>query len=335
MKALLDLDRPHFAAWIGLYDIDAGPGGKSPSEIPTPLYYVALCGFHHLVRHIAIKHPQYVNAIGCSYGFPLVAALCKNHVSAAELLLKYGGNLDVRDTRKQTALHKAIDRPEKVAIDAVQSLLERGTDVNARRDDLLTPLHLAMNTGELLLLLRSGVDVNAQDKDHDFPLHSASYNGRLEIARVLLDNGAKVNAKNGRGETPLHQVSQGEYESQADGVGIAQLLLDRGKDFETPLHFACFRGEPEIARLLLNHDAKVNARNNQGETPLHLVSLGEYDSPNDGVRVAELLLERGADMNAQDEVDWTPLHSASYNGKPEITQVLLHHGAKADTTSFC
>ena len=100
------------------------------------------------------------------------------------------------------------------------------------------------------------------------------------------------------------------------------------KDWETPLHFACFRGKPEIARLLLDHGAQVNAKNYQGEIPLHLVSRGEYDSPDEGVRVAKLLLERGTDMNAQDEFGWTPLHSASYSGRHEISQFLLLCGAK-------
>ncbi len=48
---LFDLDKPHFAAWIELYDIDAESGEKLPSEIPSPLYYSALCGFHGLIRH--------------------------------------------------------------------------------------------------------------------------------------------------------------------------------------------------------------------------------------------------------------------------------------------
>ena len=100
------------------------------------------------------------------------------------------------------------------------------------------------------------------------------------------------------------------------------------KDWETPLHFACFRGKPEIARLLLDHGAQVNAKNYKGEIPLHLVSRGEYDSPDEGVRVAKLLLERGTDMDAQDEFGWTPLHSASYNGRHEISQFLLLCGAK-------
>jgi ankyrin repeat protein len=67
---------------------------------------------------------------------------------------------------------------------------------------------------------------------------------------------------------------------------------------------------------------------------LHLVSRGEYNSPDDGVRVAELLVERGADVNAQDKVGWTPLHSASNNGMHGIAQVLLRHSAKVNVENY-
>ena len=100
------------------------------------------------------------------------------------------------------------------------------------------------------------------------------------------------------------------------------------KDRETPLHFACFRGKLDIARLLLDHGAQVNAKNYRWEIPLHLVSRGEYDSPDEGVRVAKLLLERGTDMNAQTVFGWTSLHYASYNGRHEISQFLFHCGAR-------
>jgi hypothetical protein len=99
MKALFDAEQPHFTAWIGLYDMDARSGGRLPLEIPSPLYYAALCGFHGLVEHLIIKCPQDVNASGGSYGLPLIAALRNNHFQVAELLVKHGGSFGVQDVR--------------------------------------------------------------------------------------------------------------------------------------------------------------------------------------------------------------------------------------------
>jgi protein phosphatase 1 regulatory subunit 16A len=64
-------------------------------------------------------------------------------------------------------------------------------------------------------------------------------------------------------------------------------------------------------------------KNNQGSTPLHLISQGKYSSQEDGVGIARLLLERGVDVNAQEKDLFTPLHSAAFNGRLEIAQVLL------------
>ncbi len=153
------------------------------------------------------------------------------------------------------------------------------------------------------LILERGVDVNAQDKDHDSPLHSASYSGKLEIPRVLLDRGAKPNAKNDRGGTPLHQVSQGEYESQADGVRIAQLLLDRGvyvnaqdKNGVTSLHLASWCGKLEIARLLLEYAALKGGR---VRTLSHLGLEGEYYGQEHNRGITHTFLERTVDLNME------------------------------------
>ena len=99
MISLFDPNMPHFAAWLSLYDIDTGSGGKLPSKIPSPMYYAALCGFHGLVQHIINEYPQDVNAFGGSYGFPLIAALCRNHFLVAELLLEHGGSFDAQDVK--------------------------------------------------------------------------------------------------------------------------------------------------------------------------------------------------------------------------------------------
>jgi ankyrin repeat protein len=308
MKSLFNSDKPHFSAWIGLYDKDTKYEKKLPSEIPSPLYYSALCGFHDLVRYLAVKHPHHVNAVGGSCGLPLVAALCRSHFKVAELLLEHGGTVDVRDTEEQTPLHKVMARHDKTDIDAVQFLLEHGADVNSRRDDLWTPLHLAVTVGG------------------------------LTMARILLEHRADANSRNKDGQTPLHLLSKWTTsQDEDDSPDLAKSLLEYGanmdekdNDSAAPLHLASYHGKLQMAQLLLDHGAQANAKTDSGETPLHRVSFGTFKSQQDGVRLVELLLGRGAEVDVQRKDNWTPLHVASYYGKLEIVRLLLNQGAKVN-----
>ncbi|KAI0249873.1 hypothetical protein BJV78DRAFT_1394391 [Lactifluus subvellereus] len=63
--------------------------------------------------------------------------------------------------------------------------------------------------------------------------------------------------------------------------------------------------QAEGAKLLVECGANVQARNNNGETPLYLAWKGGY---HDTMR---LLLDRGADVDAQDDNYLTPLHLIS------------------------
>ncbi len=147
----------------------------------------------------------------------------------------------------------------------------------------------------------------------------------------------RVMADHWLGKTPLHDVSQGKYDSEEAGVGVARLLLERGgnvngqtKQQWTPLHVASFNGKLDIARLLLDYGANMDVVDDFGEAPLHKVSGRKHDSEEAGVGVARLLLERGGDVNGQTRQQCTPLHVASFNGKLEIARLLLDHGAKVD-----
>ena len=380
MESLFDCDKPHFAAWVRIFNIDEPYQAylDLPSKIPSPLYYTALFGFHDLVENLSIKHPQNINAVGGQHDFPLLAALSGKHARAAEILIKHGANVDIKGKGKQTPLHEAI-----TDVAMVRLQLNRGADVNSQRDDLSTPLHLAARCGELAVvqvllehkpdvnsrdacgetplhiaswgdylsrehcigivqpLLDRGADVNSLDLDCRTPFHSASLLWRVEIVRMLLDHNANVKVKSEQGETPLHLVSRGHYDSHEHGIGVARILLERGvdvnaldKSHRTALHPASF-GKLEIARLLLDHGANANVENARGETPLHLVSRGRYDSDEHGVGIAQLLLERGVDhVDAQAKNKWTPLHLAAFNGRLELTRVLLDHGADMNAKNF-
>ena len=222
-------------------------------------------------------------------------------------------------------------------------LLDHGANTDTEDDQGGTPLHAVShgthNSQECgvsiaRLLLEQGVDVNAQMKDKATPLHMVAFSGNVELARVLLDLGADAHAVDELGETPLHRVSHREYDSQEDGIRIARLLLERGVDVNTPsktnytpLHTAAFNGRLEIAQVLLDHDASANEKDDLGETPLHKVSRGEYESQDNGVGIARLLLKHNVDVHAPNIDNNTALHLAALCGRLEISQVLLDNGA--------
>jgi len=91
---------------------------------------------------------------------------------------------------------------------------------------------------------------------------------------------------------------------------------------ETPLHYAATFGSTESVRLLLEHGANPNARNNAEATPL---IYGTYN-----LDKARLLVEKGADVNAHARNGITPLMvAASVHGNVETVRYLLDHGADA------
>ncbi len=180
MERLFDQAKPHFAAWIWLYDIDRRYWVDPMSEIrPTqseavPLYYASLCGFRGLVERLLASYSPETNTRGGTHTTPLHAATIKGHVEVASLLLESGADPNSRDD---------------LGLRMVQLLVNSGADVNVADDDGLTPLHAAAQGGYCNvaeLLLESGARLDAPEMDQKTPPHLACANGRLEGHTFLL-----------------------------------------------------------------------------------------------------------------------------------------------------
>jgi ankyrin repeat protein len=88
-------------------------------------------------------------------------------------------------------------------------------------------------------------------------------------------------------------------------------LKAKDEDGWTPLHVASRRNRIEIAKLLIDRGADVEAKVD-GWTPLHLASRWNC------IETAKLLLERGADVEAKDDCGQTPLHLAQSDEMAEL-----------------
>ncbi|SVB10945.1 uncharacterized protein METZ01_LOCUS163799 [marine metagenome] len=152
------------------------------------------------------------------------------------------------------SIHEAVMHGN---VEVVKKHLAAGTDVNARGEDVGTPLHIAALVGSneiVELLITKGADVNAKEEEEGMtPLIVAVGEGYKKIIELLIANGADVNAQSEMG-TPLHFAA---------GFGhneIAELLIDKGADVNTnqedttPLDMA---DDKETADLLRKHGGKT------------------------------------------------------------------------------
>ncbi|XP_027359028.1 uncharacterized protein LOC113867769 [Abrus precatorius] len=160
-------------------------------------------------------------------------------------------------------------------------------------------------------------------------IHAYALSGDLVgLQRLLRDNPSLLNERNPvMAQTPLH-VSAGHNRTE-----IVKFLLDwQGPDKvemeaknmygETPLHMAAKNGCSEAARLLLARGASVEARANNGMTPLHLAVW--YSLRAEEFLTVKTLLEYDADCSAKDNEGMTPLNHLTHGPGTEKLRQLLH-----------
>jgi ankyrin repeat protein len=137
-----------------------------------------------------------------------------------------------------------------------------------------------------------------------------------------------------------------------------KLVGDRDKNGDTPLHVAALHGQLEVAQVLLQAGAEVNARNSYGaftpadlwgvlgssnhKDPIALLTVHGVDSQDmkNGYtplhlavfsvghkKMVELLVSKGADVNAKAASGATPLFFAVLRDQKDDAQILIEHGA--------
>src|SRR5258706_10760874 len=96
-----------------------------------------------------------------------------------------------------------------------------------------------------------------------------------------------------------------------------------------PLGLACFFGHLDSAEYLVKAGAPINAlsRNELRAAPIQSAAAGGYR------KIVKMLLEHHADPNIREQGGYTPLHTAAQNGDDEMIRTLLFGGADLMLTS--
>lgn len=170
-------------------------------------------------------------------------AIADKNLRLAEFLLQNGADVDTKNERGQTLLYREVSKANNLEI--VKLLVSYGADVNAidnYRIPVISRAVVSRDINIIRFLIDNGADIESAespDKGSQYSsidlLYYPIIEGRLEIVKLLLENGAKAS------------------------------LEDRPEEL---LYTTVARGNLHMAQFLLEYGVDVNARRHRGQTAL-------------------------------------------------------------------
>ena len=163
----------------------------------------------------------------------------------------------------------------------------------------------------------------------DVRLPDAAQRGDIETVRSLLAEDVDINAAHGDGMTALH------WAAYRNDIEMARLLTEGGADIGratreealTPLLIASGTGNAALIEFLLEAGSDASAANSIGTTALmEAAAAGDADA-------VRTLLDHGADANAKAIRDQTALMFAASRNRAEVIELLGRRGTELNATS--
>ncbi|KAK2715890.1 hypothetical protein QYM36_010456 [Artemia franciscana] len=266
----------------------------------TPLHCAAEKGITEVVQ-LLLDSGANVDAKGEDSNTPLHIAVFRGKENIVELLLRYGATVDNQDKNGKTALRLAVENAYAYAspLPTIEDILKYRPDINnqSNRECLKIAVRgYARWFKEVVeALLRYGFSVNPEDTNNTEFLHAAFEKGYVKIVEDFLKYGANVNTLLG---------------PSGHGKGL------------TPLHIAVINKQEEMANLLISNKADINARDENGKTPIF------YATKNADLKLTKFLLANEANVKNSPEV----LFQAVETECMEIVKVLLSYDADVNAS---
>ena len=209
----------------------------------------------------------------------------------------------------------------------VLKAVSNGININSRNEEGFTPLLYAINYDRLevmkaLLSYSNIIDIEMplnnytniySVKGKNFsgevlfngttPLEYAVYKGNTNAVNLLIENGADTKKKDYNGYCSLFYASAFSDANMIHFLLKKDPSLTREKSLSgrTVMHFAALYGNDEaISYYLSNTFLSINAKDNEGNTPLHCACEKGYSS------TIDLLVQRGAKTDMKNNEGLTP-----------------------------
>ncbi|KAL6867144.1 ankyrin repeat-containing domain protein [Trichoderma novae-zelandiae] len=362
----------HIAAFFGLHRavVHLLSQGFSPnskdSDSHTPIFWAAFGGNARVAKLLlAITNVEMTDEVRYGDCSPLLIAAWMGHEAVVELLLdKYPIE---SNSGGFTALHFAAGLERQAVFDL---LLERGANIETRSDELgQTPLAMCAITGcvaAVQWLVERGADIEARDRNNRTPLLWAAIANHENVIHYLVEKGANMEAKDSHDITPLLVATMrkndnldqyfsekgGNIDNMDDGNqmlliialyeklnSVTELFLRNGFDTDmtthtmyTPLTLAIRRRAHDIVERLVERGADLNKADGHNKTPL-LTAIKQGNK-----HIVQFLIEKGAGLElripGKGALDPTPLAFAAGEGRIDIVEMLIDKGADLEAQSF-
>lgn len=226
-----------------------------------------------------------VNENSADGSSPLLVAVINEHYALAKFLLDHGADPNAADEKGRAPLYAVIDMrnlewstrpapPEKDTLsdlDLIQALLDHGANPNARL------------TKKIPLRGQPSFDGRWANAIGATPFWRAAQSDDVTVMKLLVARGADPTIATKDHTTPLMVAagvgwSDGQsHGSLADAPEALKLCIGWGGDVNavndegyTALHGASFRGANDVVAFLVDHGARMDAKNKDGRTPINM-----------------------------------------------------------------
>ena len=253
-----------------------------------------------------------------------------NSVPMAELLKKYGADVHAKLFERDVSILTYVVDWAKA--DVVAWFLKQGLDAKMIGDNQENLLFGLRDGATAEILLEAGAEPNATDEFGHTPLTAAQ---SAEVARALIRHGANLKPKLKDGATLLEYAvtnTRRTDDTPQEQAGYVEELIKQGAEFDPKgngvraMLAAAFHDRVGEVQVFLDHGVSPNASYERGSDQFQsALSAAALQAP----KSLKLLLERGADPNAPVPAgQMTPLDAALAWGAFGNVDLLRQAGAK-------
>ena len=268
----------------------------------------------------------------------LKAAARQGDASTVERLLQSGTNMVVADIYSEAPLVDAIRSGHLQTVQLIANAIMGKLGTNTHDNQWLinygskfgiTPLVLAARIGRLdmvKVLLEAGADPSHPESwNSRTALIEAVRNGRHDIAETLIHHNCNMN-NGGKSKNALaHACSKNDMPMVQMLITAGAEVSHKASDKAQPLIIAANHGFFEVAEVLINAGADVNAKDQRNNTTAIIAAAKRNDA-----RMISLLVESGADVEGTAWDGWTALAFTARDGFQEASEELSRRGACID-----